>query len=811
MNTLEPNETDRPPEISPWLASLMLRRGGGTLSRFTLFYQRLAALPRPWKTRLHRKLALGLTSAALLLALAGPTAFLAASPDTPDVIITVVDGEVEIAANGKCSLIEAILNAEATKAAQLHTDCTAGNLSGRDIIQLPMDGTFTLTQAYDDQYNGLPPITGAVTIEGAGATIKSNYYWEPSVRILDVTITGDLILRDVAVRGGYLGGWNVELETGGAGIRNAGNLLIDRCTVANNTTNYTSGGGISNMGTLTVNSSTISGNFGPYWGRPYDDTGGGGIVNVGTATIQNTTLDGNYAYGNGGAVANMRGTLNIINSTITGSRACYTSAIVNHSGKTTLTNTTVSGNRHACCLEGCFDTTQSQAIENRGTMVLNNTTVTNNEVYQPGGIWNRGAMDLNRSIVSGHLGTCYDENNEAYACELNIANDGTIKANNFNVFGADGVSGVHGFRPGRKDVVPNGSLESVINPLAFNGGPTLSHALSPESSAVDLAPSADCAAAPVSSIDQRGQPRNVDGDGTSGQSECDSGAVEMQPIESEAAILMSTTAAGMTTDGLGFRRTDILKWNGIDWSMFFEGQAEGLPPTADISAISMPAAIEPDVYLTFAGSVRLPGLGLVRPNDVVRWDGSRFGMFFDGSDVGLTEPSEQVDGLEVLPLTNGCAAYLLISTRGSGSLPKSDPWSERTQFRGEDVLGFCATSTGQNTKGTWETEMDGSAEGIPLGATFSLATSFEWDPSALRGWSWGYPRASWMSLYLTSKGLFIVDDATGDHSMVFQRERLDDPDSDWSFSWWFSGPYFKAADHGLLQKVDALEVLGGLP
>lgn len=29
--------------------------------------------------------------------------------------------------------------------------------------------------------------------------------------------------------------------------------------------------------------------------------------------------------------------------------------------------------------------------------------------------------------------------------------------------------------------------------------------------------------------------------------------------------------------------------------------------------------------------------------------------------------------------------------------------------------------------------------------------------------------------------------------------------------YWFSGPYFKAADYGLSQKVDGLEVLGDLP
>ena len=57
--------------------------------------------------------------------------------------------------------------------------------------------------------------------------------------------------------------------------------------------------------------------------------------------------------------------------------------------------------------------------------------------------------------------------------------------------------------------------------MIFASGAT--SAISP---AIDRAPSADCAAAPVGGLDQRGQPRNTDGDGRASANECDIGALE---------------------------------------------------------------------------------------------------------------------------------------------------------------------------------------------------------------------------------------------------------------------------------------------
>ena len=44
-------ERDSASGVSPWLASLMLRRGGATLPRFAVYYQRLSGLSRGMRRR----------------------------------------------------------------------------------------------------------------------------------------------------------------------------------------------------------------------------------------------------------------------------------------------------------------------------------------------------------------------------------------------------------------------------------------------------------------------------------------------------------------------------------------------------------------------------------------------------------------------------------------------------------------------------------------------------------------------------------------------------------------------------------------
>lgn len=111
----------------------------------------------------------------------------------PGAVITVTTFDPNIAADGQCSLIEAIVNAN--NDAATHADCAAG--SGPDVIELS-PGTYTLTQVYYVGFgaNGLPAVTSAITINGHGATLtRSALPATPEFRFTQVPAGGNLVPR----------------------------------------------------------------------------------------------------------------------------------------------------------------------------------------------------------------------------------------------------------------------------------------------------------------------------------------------------------------------------------------------------------------------------------------------------------------------------------------------------------------------------------------------------------------------------------------------------------------------------------------
>lgn len=260
-------------------------------------------------------------------------------------------------------------------------------------------------------------------------------------------------------------------------------------------------------------------------------------------------------------------------------------------------------------------------------------------------------------------------------------------------------------------------------------------------------------------------------------------------------ILVSTLSAG-SVGSLNFGLEDILMWDGSNWSTWFDGSAAGLMPNGkaihNINAFAIPDPNDDDVIMAFAQNKRhVPGIALpVEGMDLVRWNGTAFSFYFDGSDVGLTSKTqEKIDALHILPGSaspiNGgsCLAYLLISTPGPGKV--NNPGGGALRFSGEDVLGFCMTSSGDNTAGLWHLVLDGSAEGMPPNSLVNLSAS---DDGQV--------------LYLTTRGAFNVDAASGGHSMVYRFDRG---------TGLFSGPFFSAPAAGLAPGLDGLQVMGDLP
>ncbi len=263
---------------------------------------------------------------------------------------------------------------------------------------------------------------------------------------------------------------------------------------------------------------------------------------------------------------------------------------------------------------------------------------------------------------------------------------------------------------------------------------------------------------------------------------------------SSTTILVSTQTAG-NIGSLSFGSEDILRWDGSGWSIWFDGSAAGLSAMRakhNINAFWTPDPNGASVILAFAQNRRhVPDLAEpVDGMDLVRWDGVHFTFYFDGSDVGLkSKTQEKIDALHILPGSaspiNGgnCLAYLLISTQGPGKVPNYD--GSQLKFGGEDVLGFCATTLGDNTTGLWHKLLDGSDEGMPVGSLVDLSAS---DDGQV--------------LYLTTRSTFIVDAAAGGHSVVYRYDRL---------TGLFSGPYFSAPATGLNERLDGLQVVGSLP
>jgi hypothetical protein len=178
--------------------------------------------------------------------------------------------------------------------------------------------------------------------------------------------------------------------------------------------------------------------------------GGGGILNQGTLTLTNSAVSGVDRPSVEGAGIKNEGTLTLMNSTVSGNTGPWAGGIANF-GTLTLMNSTVSGN-------------SGQAI---------------------GGIWNGGTLTATNSTVSGNIGG-------------GIVPEGITEMRN-TVVDDDCVEGVPGNlvslgynieSPGNTcgfDQTGDQSGVSAVlldlQPLANNGGPTQTHAITTDSAA----------------------------------------------------------------------------------------------------------------------------------------------------------------------------------------------------------------------------------------------------------------------------------------------------------------------------------------
>jgi len=223
-----------------------------------------------------------------------------------------VDSSADTAiGDGRCTLREAINNANANADTTGANDCATG--SGADVIRFaPSITTITLSGTE------LPAITESLTITGPGAS--------------SLTISGNNQSRIFHVEAGAAAPITVEIDNltvtagsdtnGGAILDVSENLTLDHVTVSGSVASG-GGGGVGFVdqygGALTITNSTISGNQCLY--------GGGGVsvlYGIGNVTISNTTISGNSAaYGGGFGAYESDAQITISGSTISGNSALY--------------------------------------------------------------------------------------------------------------------------------------------------------------------------------------------------------------------------------------------------------------------------------------------------------------------------------------------------------------------------------------------------------------------------------------------------------------------------------------------------------
>jgi len=169
--------------------------------------------------------------------------------------------------------------------------------------------------------------------------------------------------------------------------------------------------------------------------------------------------------------------------------------------------------------------------------------------------------------------------------------------------------------------------------------------------------------------------------------------------------LYASFASNGSVGAVTFADEDILRFDGTTWSLFFDGSDVGVGGV-DVFAFYLMDA--DTILVAFDKAITVGGIAFA-PSDIARFDATSLGsttagtfsMYFNGVDVGLDTSAESIDALEIL--SNG---QILISTTGNPSL------TGLTGLADEDILAFTPTALGSATSGTWSLYFDGSDVGL---------------------------------------------------------------------------------------------------
>lgn len=480
-------------------------------------------------------------------------------------------------AAGNTQIVSAYLDSPGTL-----TDCrtVAANCNLRNALNAAADGdtiqfvqgTFGWPITYTlDPANGTLTVSHSVTIQGPGSdtlTVSGG----KAVTVFTVNRGVTATISGLTITDGN----DSNTFNPGGGIFNLGTLTVAQSVIQNNSAPNGSGGGIYSAGTLTLTGCTIGGNSSAFGGGIAAGTfdvnatsltitgsritgntatggAGGGILTygIGTDTITASTIQGNYAtsgggiangynvsgHGGAGSAVTISGSA-VRDNQVTGTGGgIYNNGSLAFNSSLTLTNATISGNQAGGNGGGLFNESFGGSPANAALIA---TTVSNNTVGN-GGSSGGGINDasgaittLTASLVAGNIAT-------GGATAPDLAN--AITSDGHNLIGVGtGSTGIMDGSNGDHVGTANTPINPKLSLLAANGGPTATHALLPNSPAIEAGGSCPSGV----TTDQRGQPR---------VGNCDSGAYEYQPVTPTVSNTATAPANGgpVTFHGTGFQ------------------------------------------------------------------------------------------------------------------------------------------------------------------------------------------------------------------------------------------------------------------
>jgi len=369
-----------------------------------------------------------------------------------------------------------------------HAGTYGGGLYAGEVFSLTITNSTISGNRSDGQGGGLFTQAGTTSVTSSQITFNTA-----------VSSGGGLVSHGVLTVDGCTVSGNTTGQRGG-GIRQAeGFLVLTDSTVSGNHADQSQGGGVCIVGATdlsTVRGCTITGNSAGAGGGVFSQSNplaitrsvlsgntaltgdGGGVAQTGSYLLMNgCTVSGNYADDHGGGISlDTTAASAITGSTISGNTAFQGGgvSIRTAAGSLTLSDSTISGNQAQSSGGGVY--------ENSSALIVQNSTIAFNRAIGLGSVMGilgggfscfRGSLDLTSTIVA---------QNSAKEGHPDLDSTNTAISAAFCLIGS--IDGADNFTADSTTLGLLG-LDPLLAPLAFNGGPTQTHALKKGSPAIN--------------------------------------------------------------------------------------------------------------------------------------------------------------------------------------------------------------------------------------------------------------------------------------------------------------------------------------